>query len=69
MSTKDLFKDYVPEVIEYSQEVDGGQEFKVREDRLNEKEDLLEKMRQAKSDAKGNQTTFRLNIRTENEKA
>ncbi|MBN2782118.1 MAG: hypothetical protein JXQ66_02640 [Campylobacterales bacterium] len=68
MSTKDLFKDYVPEVIEYDPAVDGGQEFKVREDRLNEKEDLLEKMRQAKSDAKGNQTTFRLNIRTENEK-
>ncbi len=66
MSGKDLFKDYVPKVVEYDQEVDGGKEFAIRDERLSEKEDLLEKMRKAKSNAKGNQTTFRQNIRTEN---
>jgi uncharacterized protein YpmS len=68
MSDKDLFKDYKPVVVEYDQKVDGGQEFGVRDDMLTQKEDLLEKMRKAKANAKGNQTTFRQNIRTENEK-
>jgi len=66
MSSKDLFKDYKPEVIEYDEEVDGSDEHKTRENRLDEKDDLLEKMRKAKAKAKGNQTTFRRNIRSEN---
>ncbi len=64
MSNKDLFKDYKPEIIEYNEEVDGSDEHKIRENRLDEKANLLEKMRKAK--AKGNQTTFRQNIRSEN---
>jgi len=68
MLEKDLFKDYKPEVVEYDQEIDGGkEEFEIREDRLTQKDDLLEKMRTAKANAKGNQTTFRQNIRTEND--
>ena len=66
MSSKDLFKDYKPEVIEYDETVDGGDEHQIRENRLDEKADLLEKMRQAKAKAKGNKTTFRQNIRSEN---
>jgi len=62
MSNKDLFKDYKPEIIEYNEEVDGSDEHKIRENRLDEKANLLEKMRKAK----GNQTTFRQNIRSEN---
>ena len=63
----DLFKDYVPEVIEYDPEIDGSYEHQIREEHLNTKEDLLEKIRKAKAEAKGNKTTFRQPIRTENE--
>jgi len=65
--SEDLFKDYTPEVVEYDEDVDGSDEHKIRENHLEVKEDLLEKIRLAKAAAKGNQTTFRQNIRTENE--
>ena len=65
---KDKFKDYTPEVVEYDEEIDGSDEHKIREAHLDVKEDLLGKIRKAKANAKGNQTTFRGNIRTENEK-
>ena len=65
--SKDLYKDYVPEMIEYDEEVDGGDEHKIRENHLEVKENLLDKIRNAKARAKGNQTNFRQNIRTENE--
>lgn len=64
---KDEFEDYVPEVLEYDEEVDGSDEHKIREEHLSTKEDLVEKIRKAKAAAKGNQTTFRQNIRTENQ--
>lgn len=66
MSTE-LFKDYVPEILEYDPKVDGSYEHKTRDEHLNTKEQLLKKIRKAKSTAKGNQTTFRQPIRTENE--
>ena len=66
---KDIFAEYVPEVEEYDPEVDGSDdEHKIRDHHLDFKEDALEKIRKAKAKAKGNQTTFRQNIRTENEK-
>jgi len=65
MST-DLFKDYVPEILEYDEVVDGSYEHKIRDEHLNTKEKLLHKIRKAKAAAKGNQTTFRQPIRTEN---
>jgi len=65
--SKDLYKDYVPEMIEYDEEIDGSDEHKIRENHLEVKENLLDKIRNAKARAKGNQTTFRQNIRTENE--
>jgi len=64
----DKYKDYKPEVLEYDEERDGGiDEYKTRDKHLDVKENLLEKIRKAKAKAKGNQTTFRKNIRTENE--
>ncbi|WP_455757068.1 hypothetical protein [Sulfurimonas sp.] len=65
---KDLFKDYVAETVEYDEEIDGSDEHKIRENHLSTKENLVEKIKKAKAAAKGNQTTFRQNIRTENEK-
>jgi len=65
--SKDLFEDYKPEVVEYDEAVDGSDEHKIRDNHLQTKENLLDKIRNAKAKAKGNQTTFRGNIRTENE--
>jgi len=65
--SEDKFKDYKPEVVEYDEAIDGSDEYKIRENHLEVKENLLEKIRKAKADAKGNKTTFRKNIRTENE--
>lgn len=65
--TEEDIKNYVPEILEYDEEVDGSDEYKIREDHLSTKEALLEKIRKAKAARKANQTTFRQNIRTENE--
>jgi hypothetical protein len=67
--TEEFLKNYVPETLEYDEEVDGSFEHETRENRLNTKADLIEKIRKAKAAAKGNQTTFRQPIRTENEKS
>ena len=64
---KELFEDYVPEVLEYDPKVDGSDEHKIRDEHLSTKENLLEKIRKAKAARKSNKTTFRQNIRTENE--
>ena len=67
MSTE-LFKDYVPEILTYDPDIDGSYEHKIRDEHLQTKEKLLDKIRKAKAAAKGNQTTYRQPIRTENEK-
>ena len=67
--SEDKFKDYVPEVVEYDEEIDGSDEHKIRENHLEVKESLLDRIRKGKAKAKGNQTTFRGNIRTENDKS
>ncbi len=41
---EDLFKDWVPEVVEYDEEVDGGGEHLVRDELLAKKEELAEKI-------------------------
>ncbi|WP_297484901.1 hypothetical protein [Sulfurimonas sp.] len=64
---RDLFKDYVPEILVYDEKVDGSYEHKIRDEHLNTKEKLLAKVRKAKAAAKGNQTIYRQPIRTENE--
>lgn len=66
--SKELFEDYTPEVVEYDEKIDGSDEHKTRDNHLDTKQDLLSKIRKAKAAAKGNQTTYRGNIRTENEK-
>jgi len=63
----DLFGDYIPEILVYDEKVDGSYEHKIRNEHLSTKEKLLAKVRKAKAAAKGNQTTFRQPIRTENE--
>jgi len=65
--SSDLFKDYVPEILTYDEEIDGSGEYKERDEHLSTKANLLEKIRKAKAAAKGNKTVFRQNIRTENE--
>lgn len=62
---KDLFEDYVPQVVEFDEEIDGSDEHKIREDHLNTKEDLLKEINKKKA----NKRTYRQPIRTENEKS
>ena len=61
---EDLFQDYVPEVVEFDEDVDGSDEHKTRENHLNTKEDILKKIKEKNS----NKRNFRQPIRTENEK-
>ena len=69
--SEELFKDYVPEILIYDPAVDGGYEHKIREEHLDVKDYLLQKIRKAKSKAKekvnGTKAKFRQPIRTENE--
>jgi hypothetical protein len=67
LSIEEMLKDYKPEILVYDPEVDGSDEHLVREEHLSTKEALVEKIRKAKAARKNNQTTFRQNIRTENE--
>jgi len=62
-----MFEDYKPEIMIYDPEVDGSSEHQIRDERLSSKAQLIEKIRAAKAKAKGNKTTFRQPIRTENE--
>ncbi len=65
--SEDFLKNYVPEILEYDEEIDGSDEHKIRENHLSIKENLLEQIRNAKASRKSNKTTYRQNIRTENE--
>ncbi len=51
-NTQDLFKDYVPETLEYDSDVDGSDEYKIRDEHLSEKAKLLEKFQNIKPDVK-----------------
>ncbi|MBA3026652.1 MAG: hypothetical protein FP820_09660 [Sulfurimonas sp.] len=62
-----MFADYKPEILQYNPKIDGSDEHKIRDNHLNTKAALIEKVRLAKAARKSNQTTFRQNIRTENE--
>ena len=68
---EELFKDYVPEIMIYDPEVDGSYEHKIREEHLDVKSLLLDKIKKAKAKAKkrvnGTASKFRQPIRTENE--
>ena len=62
----EVFKDYKPEIITYDPHIDYGEEWMQREELLDTKAKLIEKIRKAKMDKKRNQTTYRAPIRTEN---
>ena len=49
----DPFKDYVPEVMEYDPEIDGGDEHLIREDLLAEKERLKDVITRLKEKNRG----------------
>jgi len=49
----DPYKDYVPEVMEYDPEVDGGDEHLVRDEHLAEKERLKEVITKLKQKNRG----------------
>jgi len=61
------YEDHTPEILIYDPKVDGSYEHITRDEHLSTKEKLLNKIRKAKANAKGNETTFRQPIRTENE--
>lgn len=46
---KDPFKDWVPEVVEYDEEIDGGGEHLVRDELLAKKEELAESIMKMKN--------------------
>lgn len=62
-----IFQNYKPEVLQYDPKIDGSDEHKIRDNHLDTKAVLIEKVRLAKAAKKSNQTTYRQNIRTENE--
>lgn len=66
-SIEEMLKNYIPEILVYDPEVDGNDDHMIREEHLSVKEALVEQIRNAKAARKNNQTTFRQNIRTENE--
>jgi len=52
-SAQELFKEYVPEVMYYDPEVDGGSEHLIREELLSEKERLRELITKRKEANRG----------------
>lgn len=46
---EDLFKDWVPEVVEYNEEVDGGGEHLIRDELLAQKEELIDTIMKMKN--------------------
>ncbi|MEN8147941.1 MAG: hypothetical protein ABFR02_10040 [Campylobacterota bacterium] len=58
-NTKELFKDYVPEVMYYDPEVDGGSEHLIREDFMSEKERLKKLITKRKVDNRGDRKVRR----------
>jgi len=63
-NTKEMFKDYVPEILEFDEEIDGGDEHKIRDEHLDAKEKILKEFQEKLA----NKRVYRHPIRTENEK-
>jgi len=63
-NTKDMFEDYVPEILEFDEEIDGNNEHKSRDEHLSTKEELLKAIQEKQA----NKRVYRHPIRTENEK-
>lgn len=56
---KELFKDYVPEIMYYDPEVDGGSDHLIREDHLDEKERLKKAITKRKEQNRGDRKVRR----------
>lgn len=56
---KDLYKDYVPEIMYYDPKVDGGSEHLIREDHLDEKERLKKAITKRKEQNRGDRKVRR----------
>ncbi len=57
--TKELFKDYVPEIMYYDPEIDGGSDHLIREDLMSEKERLKSMITKRKADNRGDRRVRR----------
>ncbi len=57
--TKELFKDYVPEIMHYDPEVDGGSDHLIREDLMSEKERLKSLITKRKAANRGDRRVRR----------
>ncbi len=57
--TDDLFKDYVPETVEYDPEVDGSEEHLIRDELLEQKEHLKDVITTLKEKNRGNRKVRR----------
>ena len=58
-AAKELFKDYVPEIMYYDPEIDGGSDHLIREDLLSEKERLKKLITKRKADNRGDRRVRR----------
>ena len=56
---EDIFKDYVPETVEYDPEVDGGEEHMERDEHLATKEKLYNIINKRKKDNRGDRRVRR----------
>ena len=56
---EDEFKDYVPETLEYDPDVDGDDEHLIRDALLEKKDTLLDQIRKAKEDNRGDRKVRR----------
>ncbi|EQB39554.1 hypothetical protein M947_06065 [Sulfurimonas hongkongensis] len=61
---KGTFEDYVPEILEFDEEIDGCDEHKIRDEHLSAKEKILKDFKEKQA----NKRVYRHPIRTENEK-
>jgi hypothetical protein len=58
-NSEDLFKDYVPETMEYDPEVDGDEEHMIRDDMLEEKERIKDVITKLKEKNRGDRRVRR----------
>lgn len=56
---KELYQDYIPEIMYYDPEVDGGSDHLIREDHLDEKERLKELITKRKMANRGDRRVRR----------
>ena len=58
-SAEELFKDYVPESVEYDPDIDGSDEHMIRDDHLAQKEQLKDTLTKLKEKKRGNKKAIR----------